>query len=185
MNKIILLLIVLSCAFWQCQPTKTLTTNKVALTNFPIDWVGEWEGRLEIFNVKGKSMDLYMGLNILPLENDRYTWTIIYGEGEKRQERKYELMPKDTAKGHYLIDEKNSIILDDFLLGNTLYSRFEVMENLLLTSYKLEGEILTFEVISGNLEPINATGGQDSIPVVNSYNVFVMQRAELKRKSKK
>ena len=180
----IFLLIAITGCFWQCQPTKKLNTDKVEVVDFPKDWLGEWEGNLEVFNAKGKSMELYMGLNILPIENDRYTWTIIYGEGEKRQERKYELMPKDTAKGHYLIDEKNSIILDDFLLGNTLYSRFEVMGNLLLISYRLESETLNFEVVSGNLEPINTTGGQDSIPIVNSYNIFVMQQAILKRKTK-
>jgi hypothetical protein len=187
MLRIILALAIIGSFFIQCQPTKsTAAAKKTAeedkMYQFPEDWTGEWEGQLNIYNAKGKTMDVYMGLNILPIEGDKYSFTIIYGQGEKAQERKYEIFPKDTARGHYIVDEKNAILLDDFLLGNTLYSRFEVMGSLLLASYERGDGTITFEVVSGSVEPMNATGGVDSIPKVNSYPIVVAQKAVLKRK---
>lgn len=187
MKKILSLIFIIALFAVQCQPTKTTITEEVKanredkIYKFPEEWIGKWEGQLNIYNAKGKTMDLHMGLNILPIEGDKYTFTIIYGEGEKAQERKYEIFPKDTALGHYMVDEKNSIILDDFLLGNTLYSRFEVTNNLLLASYERGEGTITFEVISGSVEPMNETGGLDSIPKVNSYKIGVAQKAVLKR----
>lgn len=167
---------------YQCQPVKTVEKAESIAEKFPEEWVGEWEGTLNLYNAKGKFMEVYTGLHILPLGEGRYSWTIIYGEGEKRDERKYEIYAQDSAKGHFRTDEKNTIVLDDFLIGNTLYSRFEVMGNLLLTAYRKDGEKITFEVVSGKIAPIETTGGQDSIPAVNSYGISTMQRAVLHRK---
>lgn len=166
-----------------CQPAKLREAESKA-EKFPQDWAGEWEGRLNIYKRTGKSMDLYMGLNILPIDSIRHTFTIIYGEGEKRQERLYEVFQKKGEIGHYIVDEKNSILLDDFLFHNKLFSRFEVEGNLLLVTYEKQGEEILFEVISGKLDPLNETGGQDSISTVHSYGISVMQKAILRRKKK-
>jgi len=166
-----------------CQISKK-TTDKIVIEKFPEAWIGEWEGQLEIFRGQKKVQEIYMGLNILPIDSTTYTWTIIYGDGEKRQERKYEIKPKNKEAGHYIIDEKNSILLDDYLIGNTLYSRFEVQKSLLLISYEKMGERIIFEVISGKLDNPTLTGGQDSIPNVNSYPISIGQKAILKRKKK-
>ena len=56
------------------------------------------------------------------------------------------------------------------------------MGNLLLASYDRGNRTITFEVVVGNVEPINETGGIDSIPKVNSYKIGVAQKAILKRK---
>ncbi len=164
-----------------CHSSKQVMEG-VRIEKFPEAWAGEWEGPLEIFNAKGKTMEIYMGLDILPIDSSTYTWTIIYGEGENRQERKYEIKKGSEGEGHYIVDEKNSILLDDYLLGNTLYSRFEVMGSLLLISYEKLGETIIFEVISGKNDDLKTTGGQDSIPEVKSYPIKISQKAILKRK---
>ena len=188
MKKIILSILVISLTFIQCQSTKTIITQNTnteeKIYKFPEEWVGDWEGQLSIYNAKGKTTETYMGLRLLPLGYDKYAFVITYGEGEEKQERIYEIYPKDTEVGHYMVDEKNFIVLDNFLLGNTLYSRFDVMDNLLLTSYERGNGTITFEVVFGNVEPISQTGGVDSIPKVNSYKIGVAQKAILKRKTK-
>ena len=182
-NLYVLFFIITVCCF-ACQPTKVIETKPEL--PFPQSWEGMWEGRLEIFNAKGKVQETLMGLEIKPIDSTKtHTWTIIYSEGEKRQVREYELIPKDPAKGHYVIDEKNSIILDDYYYGNTLYSRFDVGGTLLLATYTKEGETIRFEIIAGKTEPISETGGADDIPKVNSYGISVGQRAILKRKVSK
>ena len=166
-----------------CQSSKVVETT-VPNLKFPEDWAGNWEGQLEIHNGGGKTMDLKMGLNIAPVDSGKYTFTILYYGKNGTDERLYELLTVDARKGHYQVDEKNSIVLDDYFFMNKLYSRFEVMGNLLLVTYELRGEEMIFEVISGKMgeEHTVITGGQDSIPKVTSYPIQVMQRGIMKRK---
>ena len=164
----------------------TLNTNLGAQGGFPESWSGKWGGTLEIFSAAGLSQAIPMQLHILPIDStDRYSWSIIYGEDIEKGLRAYELIPVNPAMGHYQVDEKNGIILDAFLLGDKLFERFEVMGNLLLTMTEMRGEQLYWEIISGSLEPIQTTGGEEyegeDIPPVNGYNVKVMQRAILER----
>lgn len=165
-----------------------VNTNLAAQGGFPATWAGKWSGTLEIFAPQGLVQSLPMQLHILPQDTtDRYTWSIIYGEDLEKGLRAYELVPVDTAIGHYQVDEKNGIILDAFLLGGKLFERFEVMGSLLLTMTELRGEALHWEIISGSLEPIQTTGGieaepgneEEAIPPVNGYSIKVLQRAIL------
>jgi hypothetical protein len=137
---------------------------------------------LTIYNNKGKAQDVPMEIHIEPTDSvNRYKMALIYGEAEKKSIRPYELVAIDAKKGHYQTDEKNTILLDDYYFSGVLYSRFEVMGNLLLTRIEKRNDKLYFEVISGEAKPINTTGGDEAnkIPDVNSYNIFVSQRAEL------
>lgn len=159
--------------------------NQIDTLSFPDSWQGEWQGELEIFNATGKVQSLPMELHILPLE-DAWTWTIIYGEDKEAGKRAYELHEIDKSKGLYFIDEKNTIKLEAYLLGGKFYQRFEVMGSLLMTSTeKVSEDELRWEIISGKLEPVSTTGGQEfegeEIPPVNAYGINVFQRAVLKK----
>ena len=153
---------------------------------FPASWVGKWQGTLEIFNEKGKQQELPMQLHILPIDTaNRYTWTIIYGEDATTGTRAYELVTVDAERGLYAIDEKNSIQMEAYLLGNKLFQRFEVMGSLLLTTNELRADgTLSWEIISGKLEPVSITGdekveGKD-IPAVKAFPIGILQRAILR-----
>lgn len=115
--------------------------------------------------------------------NDGWDWHIIYGADVEAGRRAYTLHTRDAAKGHYVIDEHNGIILDAHLLGGTLYSRFVVAGNLLTTMTRKQGNQIIFEIISGKQEPTNITGNIDDIPEVQSFNINVQQRAVLSRVS--
>ncbi len=153
---------------------------------FPGNWVGEWTGDLVISTSAGEVQQLPMILRILPQEEGRYTFTIVYGEDTPENTRPYFLETIDAEKGHYVTDEENSILLDDFLINGKLYSRFEVMGNLLLSTLEEREGQLIYEIISGPLAPIRTTGDTiiegEEIPPVNSYHVKVQQRAVLVRK---
>lgn len=154
--------------------------------DFPAPWQGEWTGDLVISNGEGELQRLPMILRILPQEDSTYSFALVYGEDLPENTRPYSLRTVDSAKGHYEIDEHNTIFLDDFLINGKLYSRFEVMGNLLLTTLEMQGDHLIYEIISGPLEPLRTTGdstleGED-IPPVNSYSIRVQQRAVLSKK---
>jgi len=180
MKNIVFLLICLSGVFFLS------AQNDSSVPVFPDSWVGDWSGDLMIYSAEDPQV-FPMQLKIHPTdEAGTYSWTIIYGEGEMRSERPYFLLTKDAKKGHYAIDEKNSILLDAYLKDQSLLCRFQVGGSMLLTENELRGEEMYFQIIAGNLEPIGKTGGEeingDEIPEVLSYPVGVMQKAILKRK---
>lgn len=153
---------------------------------FPKSWLGKWSGKLEIHNAKGLAQTIPMQLHLLPTDSThRFTWTIFYGEDTIAGKRDYELVVLDAAKGLYAVDEKNTIVMEAYLLGGKLYNQFEVMGNLLLCTTELVNGNLVFEVISGKLEPISTTGNQqfkgEDIPPVKAYPVNVRQMAILSR----
>ena len=156
-------------------------------TNFPAAWQGEWTGTLEIIYSTGKVQELPMELHILPIDtSENFSWTIIYGEDREAGKRSYELVTLDAAKGLYAIDEKNSIQMEAYLLGGKFYQWFEVNGSLITTATWLDGEDLAWELVSGSIEPVSATGGQEvngeKIPTVKTFPVKTLQRARLTRR---
>ena len=177
MNKIFFT-ILLSILFF---PALIFSQNEPA--SFPNDWLGEWEGKLMIYNQKGLASEIDMELHILDMDSvDRWKWVLIY-KGEKLDERKYELVAIDTKAGHYQIDEKNSILLDAYWRDQTLISRFSVDNSLLLVNYHFEKEQIRFEIFAGGMTTAVQTGKEvKEIDEIKSFPVGVMQKATLKQK---
>jgi hypothetical protein len=153
---------------------------------FPAAWQGIWQGDLVISTAQGEQQRVPMELHIMPVADSTYTFSIIYGEPSPENTRPYLLYPQDRTQGHYVVDEQNEILLDDFLINGKLYSRFEVMGSLLLTTLEKQGDHLIYEIIAGPLEPFRTTGDAmvdgEEIPPVNGYKINVQQRAELSLK---
>ena len=146
-------------------------------------WLGIWKGNLSILTPEGKKQEIPMELHILPTDTTgKYTWKIIYDKSP----RNYTLIARDTAKGLYVIDENNGIILENRLFGNTFFSCFEVMENLLACTYRLEGKQIIFEIFSMSKKKAKKTGNlpEKEIPEVIDYPSQTMQKATLRLSSK-
>ena len=165
-----------------------LATPAVGQTDslsFPADWVGNWAGTLDIYTARGKTQSLPMRLRIQPLDSGRYTYHIIYGPDEATGLRPYVLEPVDAGRGRWRIDERNGIALEAYVRGSTLYSRFEVMGSLLLSSVAREGAYLRYEIVAGPMEPVSVTGDTvvdgEEIPAVRAYPVPTAQVARLRR----
>lgn len=164
-----------------------LLYNQTAEKTFPESWEGIWKGELQIYKENNLAQSVPMELHILELDtSDSYTWTIIYGSDKESGKRPYELKIIDPKKGIYAIDEKNSIVLDAYFFRDKFFSRFEVMGSYLLCTYQKVEEQIVFEIISGKMEPMNTTGDQmhkgEKIPQVKSFQISVMQRANLTKK---
>ncbi|MFN3315648.1 MAG: hypothetical protein ACK40K_02465 [Raineya sp.] len=158
---------------------KTFAQNSQAISK----WFGIWKGTLQIYTPEGKKQEIPMELHILPTDTaGRYTWKIVYDKSP----RNYTLIAKDVSKGLYVIDENNGIVLENQLFDNTFFSCFEVMDNLLACSYRLENKQLVFEIFSMNKKKSQKTGNipEKEIPEVIDYPSQVMQRAVLKNTSK-
>lgn len=178
----LLALLLLSCH--ATRPTQAPQQN----ASFPADWLGHWQGDLLIYSPKGVIDTVPMALIHEPLSDGRWKWEIIYNRGIKGKEerRAYELFTVNAENGHFCVDEKDGILLDSYVRGNVLYSRFEVMGTVLESAERIENDCLVFEIWSGSQAKIRTSGdtiiGQDTIPAVHSYPVLYMQRAYLYRR---
>jgi hypothetical protein len=154
-----------------------------AQKHFPYPFLGHWKGDL-LWYQTGKKVPqkVKMQLIIEPTDTANvYTWQIIYGN-KGQDNRPYLLRPVDTAKGHWQVDERNGIMLDQYYVGNRFTSAFTVQTTTIVDSYWREGKNLVAEFYSLTAKPIATTGaGTDESPNVNSYGTKGYQRAVLKR----
>jgi hypothetical protein len=152
--------------------------------SFPKDFIGVWKGKLDWYragDTAARKID--MELHILPSKDTagQYTWRLVYGKpGEDN--RPYILKQADTTGTHWVIDELNGIVLDQYWIGNRFYGSFTVQNTTIVNCYYLEKENLIAEFISWPAKPVATTGkGNEDAPFVDSYNIRSLQRAVLKR----
>ena len=150
--------------------------------SFPQDFFGKYTGILHISSEKGMS-EVPMEFHLAPTDSiGKFDHILIYGEGETRQERRYTIRTIDAAKGQFVIDENNGILLDTQVVENRLYTLFEVGGNLLTNFITFHKDHLIFEIIFANTsEKIKSGKTTEEIPEVISYPIKVVQRAVLNK----
>lgn len=154
---------------------------------FPQSFVGHWSGNLLWYQTgKQTPQTVRMQLIIKPADSaGTYTWQIVYGDNGE-DNRPYILKPVDTARGHWQVDERNGIVLDQYYVGNRFTSAFTVQNTTIVDSYWREGENLVVEFHSLSAKPLATTGnGTDESPRVDSYGIKGFQRAVLRRRAGK
>ena len=116
--------------------------------NFPQSFIGKWKGKLQ-WMVAGKPTQTFtMQLNVLPTDTaNQYTWQIIYGDAGK-DNRPYILKPIDTAKGHWIVDERDGIMLDSYVHDNSIKGAFTVQGNTIVDNYTVVGNKMNVEFFS-------------------------------------
>jgi hypothetical protein len=155
-------------------------------TSFPQSWLGNWKGELLWYAGAGKEpKKVAMELKIQPADSThKFSWQLIYGAGAE-DNRPYTLIAKDTAKGHWVIDEHNGIVLDQYWIANKFCGAFTVQSSTIINNYWLEDGKLHVEFYSLSAKPIATTGkGNTDSPFVDSYRVKSYQKAVLAKRSK-
>lgn len=154
---------------------------KAQSNSFPESWIGNWKGELRWYKTgKAEPQKVNMELHIQPGDSTGiYTWQIIYGSAAE-DNRPYLLKPKDTAVGHWQIDERNGIVLDQFWVGNRFCGAFTVQNNTIINNYQLVNGKLEIEFYSVGAKPLATTGsGTEDSPKVDSYRIGSFQKAVL------
>jgi len=89
----------------------------------------------------------------------------------------------DAKKGHYIIDEKNTIAIDSYFKTGIFTSFFKVMDSFIVSTYTKKEDSIIFEIISVDGKNSISTGNSEFegkiIPEVNSYLVNGRQKAIL------
>ena len=149
-------------------------------------FTGHWEGEL-VWSKAGSKVVQRVKMQIIIRPADtlgQYTWQIIYGD-KGEDNRPYLLKPVDTAKGHWIIDERNGIMIDQYWLGNRFSSVFTVQNSMIHDSYWIENDQLIAEFYGISTAPVTTSGaGTEDVPTVNSYAIRTYQKAILKKKTK-
>jgi len=188
--------VLLVASSWNKRPS---FPNSNSTPRFPLDWVGIWKGKLEIFGPDGKKrQEVPMRIEILPNEKyrnqDWYHWRIQYGEQATRE---YLLVHSDTlGYRQYAIDEQNGIVLPIGVFENKTYCSFEVEGSMISDIHTLQGDTLLFELnfstakkpflsggktAKGTMANIDTSSKKEEIPVVHSYPPLSFQKAILIR----
>ncbi len=158
-------------------------TAKCQSTSFPQSWVGNWKGELQWYKTgKAEPLKVNMDIRIHPTDSiNTWSWQIIYGSIAD-DNRPYKLVMKGTSGIHWVIDENNGIVLDQFWVANKFCGAFTVMGNIILNSYSMENDKLMVEFYTIGAKPITTTGkGTEDSPTVDSYRIGSYQKAVLQR----
>lgn len=151
--------------------------------SFPQSWCGNWKGELLWYPGAGKEPKaVNMELRIAATDSAHlFSWQMIYGNAAA-DNRPYMLVAKDTAKGHWVIDEKNGIVLDQYWIAGRLSGAFTVQQSTIINHYWMQDGQLHVEFCTIGAKPIATTGkGNDESPLVDSYQVRGYQKAVLRR----
>ncbi len=150
---------------------------------FPDDWLGSWAGEVTPYSANGANDRFGMRLDIARTDDpSRFDWTITYSGSAGTQVRAYSLLVRDVASGRYAIDERNGTVLEQQLLGDALYSWFDVAGTRLCVRERLVrasgGEHIEVEIASARDRDATATGSNGD---VSCRPLVSVQRARLER----
>lgn len=151
--------------------------------SFPKSWEGQWRGQLQWFKTGQKdAQEINMELRIHATDKtNSWSWQIIYGD-ETKDNRPYLLTSNDSIGVHWLINENNGIVLDQFWVANKLCGAFTVQNSTIVNNYWMEDDKLIVEFYNVSAKPIATTGnGTNDSPKVDSYKIGSYQKAVLKR----
>ena len=173
-------------AYTACKPLDNTTQTKEKAI-FPDDWMGHYQGNLELVNaIQGKTMTLPMTLIISPTDTvNRWRWysKAIYQGQEIIKD--YALYRTDSMPpNHFIMDENNGIYLDRILLDGGFYDYFEVGQLGLYGITKKVGDDIHFEIASFPLQSKRYSTYESSefkVDTIISYKVINTQKVLLKR----
>ena len=143
--------------FFSCLVLVFLSFKSLSQESFPVYWEGNYKGDLEIYGVDSIAMRVTMKLAIKKKSDSIFQWKITYDFKGKEDVRDYVLNLIDAEKGYYVIDEKNTIVIDSYFKTNIFTSFFEVQDSFLVSTYtkilnKISDESSN-EQIEENLKP--------------------------------
>ena len=150
---------------------------------FPRSFTGHWKGKLNWVRTGKPTQQFTMQLKIRPSANEgQYEWHISYGDSS-RDERPYLLKPADDLHSdHWVIDERNGIILDNYVAGNCLQGSFTVLNNTIVNNYCIENGQMNVQFFAIKLGDKKTSGkGTDESPTVDSYRMTGYQYGMLEK----
>ncbi|MEM6313525.1 MAG: hypothetical protein AAF743_05535, partial [Planctomycetota bacterium] len=140
--------------------------------------LGEFVGTVALEGPDGVRQQVPMKLEVVP-DGKGVTWIITYGEGEAAQVRPYVLLPTE-ASGRFIVDERNGLLIDHTLVGNTLHGGFTINDSFITTRYAFNEEGVEVELVTF-VGPRRTSQTFDGSFEVTSPTVAGLQHGTLER----
>lgn len=125
---------------------------------FPDDYIGNWTGELNIYTAEGLRQSIPMELGIQPINDSTFTYALVYGADKETGLRDYLLRKGDQGANHWVIDEQDGILLDNFYVGGILHGPFSVMGSMLYSKLERRGAQLHYSISSGSQSSFRKSG---------------------------
>ena len=156
------------------------------IPKFPEDWVGEYEGELEIF-IKNQPEPIQKIPAEFTIKGDsipnQWTWKSVYNDDQRGVTEKNYTLKKDpdTAPHEFIFDENNGIAFPQYYLGDVFHSHYSLYNQMFTVTYKkLSADVILFELVVIPMEVIDSVTIDDF--VVNSHSLSQIQRAYFRKK---
>jgi hypothetical protein len=149
----------------------------------PPAWDGVWKGTTTLNWASGKAEEAGMELRVSPAAGGASkTWEVVYVFADRREVRDYEIRPAEGGgAGRLVIDEKNGFLIENYLAGETLYSRFTINGNLVTTRFELRGDRMDVELTMFDVSKPRVTRLTGGNFEVASFSPKYVQRGTLIR----
>ena len=131
--------------------TKLLLTTSLFASSFAVkaniltEWHGFWQGECQYQEPGTTSIELIpFTIDISPISSTEVTWNMHYYRASGDIVKNYTVRLIDEATGHYVTDENNGILIDEYLRQNKLMSHFEVGKRQITIASELNGNNLSY-----------------------------------------
>ena len=152
----------------------------------PNDWLGSYEGTMEIYNQKGlqQTIGVNFDLNIMDRPN-YWTYNMSYvnlKNDEVVSTKAYKIFYVEESQKLW-IDEGDSLLIEMSFLGNCFYDHFELSGMFFNSSLCKQDKNLVFEITGGQNTPTYSSPFiEEAKDSVKTMRIDFLQRVLLKPK---
>lgn len=155
--------------------------------SFPKEWEGKYAGVMDLYNGEAHRT-VAVTFEMKPLVKDTtWSYVMVYSENGKETIRKDYVLRRKGTGWVFELDEKDGIIIESRLMGETFYDYFESFGIYFASRMtKVKGGI-EFELFGGTKSDVRITSagaGTDDYTEVYSYPPSFAQRVVLKKQKK-
>lgn len=138
-----------------------LACAAVAQADILPSFQGSWTGTCDYTQVDGSNEVVDLTITISPLSATEVSWQLAYqGASIGTLVKNYVVRAVDVSANHYVLDEQNGILIDEYLFGSRLIGSFDVGNDIrLAASTAVAGTAMHFENVAYGGRHVNRTRG--------------------------
>jgi hypothetical protein len=183
LNIILFLFLIVNTSAFAQKRENRIDKEFPTSVSFPYEFFGNFSGNLRVSNNTGTIANVPTEFSIKQTDKENefiYTITYIRGKG-KKEVNTYKLFTIDKEKGFYSILDNQGLEFTAILIDNTLYSTFEINNNIMFTALEFtnSGKVNLKIVLSQKIN--NKKAKELKKDEARSSNVTYIQKAVLSK----
>ncbi|MDO6597477.1 hypothetical protein Q4512_11170 [Oceanihabitans sp. 2_MG-2023] len=150
--------------------------------SFPYDYFGNYSGNLRVSDYTGVVANLPSEFSFKETDvKDEFVYSLSYLQGKDKKSSTYKVFIIDQEKGFYAIKDDMGLEFTATLIDNTLYSTFEINENIMFTALEFtnNGKVKLNIILSKKIN--NKRTKELEKDAAKLSNVILLQKAVLSK----